>query len=47
MARNRETSTIMIYLDTKAKLDNRKVHPNQSYDEVINDLLTATEKEAS
>ena len=34
----------MLYPETKAKLDKLKIHPNQSYDEVIRELLTAIPK---
>ena len=47
MTKNSETSTIMVYLDTKEQLDKRKIHPNQSYDEVIKNLLASTAKEAT
>lgn len=47
MTKTIESTTIMIYLDTKAKLDSRKIHPNQSYDEVIKKLLKQTEEEAN
>jgi len=45
MVKSSETSTIMVYLDTKDKLDKLKIHPNQSYDEVIQKLLKQKEEE--
>ena len=45
MTKNSETSTIMVYLDTKAELDKLKVHPNQSYDEVLQKLIESWREE--
>ena len=47
MTNSNETTTIMIYKTTQKALEERKVHRNQSYDEVIQGLLKkAKEKEA-
>lgn len=39
MSKPNETTTIMVSRKTQKILENRKVHPNQSYDEVIQQLL--------
>lgn len=39
MENNNETVMIRVKIDTKTKLEARKVHKNQSFDEVIQDLL--------
>lgn len=38
-----KTTTIAITNETKEKLDKLKVHPNQSYDEVITNILEKKE----
>ena len=39
-----DSTTIAIKLVTKQKLDGLKVHPNQSYDEVINVVVDKVTK---
>lgn len=36
----KEDTTIRVMLGTKERLDAFKLHPRQSYDEVIQDLIT-------
>ena len=37
--KNDETTTIAVYPATKARLERLKVHPNQSFDEILNEVL--------
>lgn len=47
MQKENETTTIQVKRTTQTTLEQLKVHPNQSYDEVIQMLLkSAKEKEA-
>ena len=39
MGKPESTTVMKIKISTKKKLDKLKVHPNQSYDEVIQELL--------
>lgn len=43
MAKN-EVTTIAITKETKKKLAKRKIHRNQSYDEVLQEMIDETKK---
>jgi len=44
MGKDSETTTILVSKTTQKELQARKIHPNQSYDEVIQELLKEKEE---